>query len=150
MDSTNREILKEKSEKNVQIIAYKAVSTDQWTAVIGRFSINTQMTEYWPLPLSFADSPVRYDGVCYQKLYINKYLYMLKLSDGWEWSHERGFYDPKKLATNLPGTRYYKVENGKTEDVTDLLGEVIKSAKELAAIAIASKVVIDSFKEPGK
>ena len=175
MASIDTNILKQMIQAGVQIIAYKTDPGSTWIAVIGHQDVNTESTKYWPVTEVFADQPVAYDekDQCYKMHWMGKPMYLLRFSDGWEWSHEEGLYNPIKVTVEqgkvLPaGEKYYKVfhchgcqtcwemdETGENiiqhphilsqEDVTDAIKELVKTSKELAAIAVASKVVIDSF-----
>lgn len=177
MASIDTAVLQQMIQADVQITHYKSAPKAEWTGIIGFRNIPKQKVDFWPVSLAIAEAPVSYHpgDQCYKMKLLGREVYMLRFSDGWEWSHEKGLYGPMEEATKqgkvLPkGEKYYKVfhchgcqtcwemdETGENiiqhphilsqEDVTDAIKELVKTSKEPAAIAVASKVVIDSFGE---
>ena len=164
MASIDTNVLAEMIQAGVQITAYRLNKSSDWFGIIGTPNASTKMMDYWPLYSSLAEAPVYYDAVtgCYRMRVYQRDMYMLRFSNGWEWTHEKGLYDPKAAeqteAKKLPaGEKYYKVfhchgcqtcwevdEKGgiiqhphilHEEDVTEAIQELVKTSKELAAIA---------------
>ena len=161
MASIDIDVLKNMIAEGVQIIAYRMDPGAVWTAIPATINHVTDSRDYWPILDDFAASPVSYDteDECFKMHYLNRKFYMLKFSNGWEWSHERGLYDshwkepipPVKIVE-----KYYRIricgDDVQFTDMTEEIKELVQTSKELGLIvatAVAAVQKVEKEKDNG-